>query len=50
MTLPVTEPKVLFCGCLVVWLITPPVEPRPNRIEEGPFSTSIDSTLKGSRV
>ena len=29
------------CGCLLTWLITPPVEPRPNRTEAGPFSTSI---------
>ena len=40
-TVPVPAVIGASCGCLLTWLITPPVEPRPNRIEAGPFSTSI---------
>ena len=41
----VTDPLVMAVGpaCLLTWLITPPVEPRPNRMPAGPFSTSICS-------
>ena len=37
-------------GNLVTMLITPPVEPRPNMNDDGPFSTSTLSTVKLSRV
>ena len=40
-------PKI---GHLVFMLITPPVEPRPNMNDDGPFSTSTLSTAKLSRV
>ena len=29
-------------ACLVTWLTTPPVDPRPNKTDAGPFSTSIE--------
>ena len=37
-------------GCLLVWLMMPPVEPRPKMSAEGPFITSIDSVAKTSRL
>ena len=30
-------------GFFSTWLMTPPVEPRPNSIDDGPIRTSIDS-------
>ena len=35
----VTEPASIGrrTGVLLTWLITPPVEPRPNRVEAGPL-------------
>ncbi len=36
-------------GFFVAWLITPPVEPRPNSIDDGPISTSTASSAKMSR-
>ncbi len=36
-------------GCLLTWLTTPPVEPRPNSIEAEPRSSSTRSKLKVSR-
>ena len=44
------SPKLPARATREVWLITPPVEPRPKATEEGPFSTSIDSRKNGSRV
>ena len=41
------------CGITLAldWvLMPPPVVPRPKRSPEGPFSTSMDSQLKLSRV
>ena len=37
-------------ACLETWLMTPPAEPRPNRTDDGPSSTSTDWRLNGSRV
>ena len=36
-------------GFFSTWLITPPVEPRPNSIADGPIRISICSRLKTSR-
>ncbi len=36
-------------GTLLTWLITPPVDPRPNSIDDGPCSTSTASSEKTSR-
>jgi len=36
-------------GCLLIELITPEVEPRPNIADAGPNNTSIASALKVSR-
>ena len=36
-------------GFFVTWLMTPPVEPRPNSSEDGPNRTSICSRAKTSR-
>ena len=36
-------------GCLLTWLTTPPVEPRPNSIDAEPRSSSMRSKLKTSR-
>jgi hypothetical protein len=40
---------LVFCGFFSTWLITPPVEPRPNSIEDGPIRISICSSAKTSR-
>ena len=37
-------------GALVTMLITPPVDPRPNSSDDGPFRTSMESMLKVSRL
>nr|WP_166795825.1 hypothetical protein [Methylocella tundrae] len=42
--------KFVKTGSLLVMLMTPPVEPRPNRNDAGPFSTSISWMLNVSRV
>ena len=46
-----TETSLTFAstGCLLTWLTTPPVEPRPNSIDAEPRSSSIRSKLKTSR-
>ncbi len=36
-------------GALLDWLTTPPVEPRPNSDDAGPFRTSTCWRLNGSR-
>jgi hypothetical protein len=40
---------LLSDGFFITWLITPPVEPRPNSIDEGPIRISICSRAKMSR-
>lgn len=47
---PLTSWTGVSFGVLLTWLMMPPVDPRPNRTEEGPFSTSTDSRLKVSRA
>ena len=44
-----TSVPACSCGNLLTWLITPPVEPRPNSIDDGPISTSTLSSAKVSR-
>ena len=34
---------------LLTWLMAPPVEPRPNRVAEGPLMTSTSCRSKSSR-
>ncbi len=56
---PRAKPLVVACrlssvaflrnGFLATWLMMPPVEPRPNSIEDGPIRTSICSSAKTSR-
>ena len=36
-------------GFFSTWLMTPPVEPRPNSMDDGPISTSTESRAKVSR-
>jgi hypothetical protein len=45
------DASTYFCseGFFRTWLITPPVEPRPNSIDDGPISTSICSSANVSR-
>ena len=49
----VTEPVIsvaaLSLGFLVTWLMTPPVEPRPNNMDDGPINTSTESRANRSR-
>ena len=49
----VTEPVISVAafsdGFFVTWLMTPPVEPRPNSIDDGPISTSTESSANKSR-
>jgi hypothetical protein len=46
---PVPSSWAASVGSLLTWLMTPPVEPRPKRIEDGPFNTSTSWVTKGSR-
>jgi hypothetical protein len=39
----------LSWATLLTWLTTPPVDPRPNSIDDGPISTSTASSAKVSR-
>ena len=48
-TWPLSSVACFSPGFLVTWLMTPPVEPRPNSIEDGPIRTSIASSANVSR-
>jgi hypothetical protein len=45
----VSSVDLLSVGFFRTWLMTPPVEPRPNSIDDGPISTSICSRANVSR-
>ncbi len=44
-----TSVTAFNCATLLPWFTTPPVDPRPNSIDDGPISTSTASSAKVSR-